>query len=177
MIMKTGAEILVARAKALAVARGDAGQSTESTGNRYLIAVCGADRFAIALESIAEVFRPSRVTPVPRSIPPLWGLTAWRGAILPVVVIGQSVPAAERGVIVTLAAGERIIAGLWADEVEGEMAIEGDDLHAAPVATGIREVLISGVTSDAVSVFDAGGLARMLDDRTRESDRPAVITP
>lgn len=177
MTQKSDTDILVARARALAAARLDAASSIESTGHRYLVALCGADRFAIALESVAEVFRPLRVTPVPRASPPLWGLTAWRGTILPVIVIGESLPAQDSGVIVTLASGQRVIAGLWADEVEGELAIGVDEIHTAPLETGLRELLVSGVTSDAKSVFDVESLARMLDERTKEKDRNAVITP
>ena len=171
MIQRSDAEILLERARALAADRPESGVAVSSAHDRYLVAVCGADRLAIALESVAEVFRPISVTPTPRSIAPLYGLSSWRGSILPVVVIGESVPDQGSGVIVTLAAGSRIIAGLWVNEVEGEIAIGKDEIHPTGAATGIRESLVSGVTSDAKSVFDAGGLARLLDERTTKTDR------
>jgi len=173
MMQKSDSEILVQRAKALASARTISDASIDSAADRYLVVVCGEDTFAIALESVAEVFRPSTVTPLPRSIAPLWGLTSWRGRIMSVMVMGKCLPDQGKGVIVTLASGQRVIAGLWADDVEGEIAIGKDEIHAAPVATGIRAELVSGVTSDAKSVFDAESLARLLDERTN-NDRDAA---
>ncbi len=174
MIQKSDSEILLRRAKALASARVDSTSFADATHDRYLVAVCGTDRIVVALESVIEVFRPSTVTPLPRAIAPLWGLTSWRGRILPIVAIDQSLPAQGSGVVVILASGTRVVAGLWANEVEGEIAINNDEIHAAPAATGIRELLVSGVTSDAKSVFDAESLARLLDERTKSNDRAAV---
>ncbi len=176
MIERSDADILAQRARSLASARPDWALSTDTAHDRYLVAVCGADRFAVALASVAEVFRPVSVTPTPRAIAPLWGLTSWRGSILSVIVIGECLPAQGSGVIITLASGPRVIAGLWADEVEGEIAIGNDEIHPASVTTGMRDSLVSGVTSDAKSVFDAGGLARLLDERTKERDRDAAHT-
>lgn len=174
MIQRSDEEILVSRAKALASARIGSTTLADERHDRYLVVQCGSDRFVIALESVVEVFRASAVTPLPRAIAPLWGLTSWRGSILPVITIDQSPPPQGSGVIVILATGNRVIAGLWANEVESEIAIDRETIHAAPAATGIREQLVSGVTSDAKSVFDAESLARMLDERTKANDRKAV---
>ncbi|HZK79326.1 MAG TPA: chemotaxis protein CheW [Gemmatimonadaceae bacterium] len=174
MMQKSDADILIQRAKALASARADSSSYIDAAHDRYLVAVCGTERIVVALESVVEVFRPSSITPIPRSVAPLWGLTPWRGSILPVIVIGQSLPEQGSGVIITLATGPRVIAGLWANEVEEEIAIGKDEIHAASAATGIRESLVSGVTSDAKSVFDAESLARLLDERTKEKDRTPV---
>ena len=174
MIQKSDDEILAQRARALASARPDSAFSFDTAHDHYLVVVCGADRFAVALESVAEVFRPLGVTPVPRAIPPLWGLTSWRGSILSVIVIGECLPAQGSGVIITLASGPRVIAGLWVDEVEGEIAIGKEEIHPPSVTTGMRDSLVSGVTSDAKSVFDAESLARLLDERTKQNDRDAV---
>lgn len=174
MIQKSDSEILLHRARALASARADSSSFSETTHDRYLVAVCGQDRIVVALESVVEVFRPAAVTPLPRAIAPLWGLTSWRGSILPIIVIDQSPPAQGSGVAVVLAQGARIIAGLWANEVEAEIAIGDAEIHAPPAATGIREILVSGVTSDAMSVFNAESLARLLDERTNATDRAAV---
>lgn len=90
------------------------------------------------------------------------------------VVIGESLPAQGSGVIITLALGQRVIAGMWVDAVEGEIVIGKDEIHPASATTGMRGSLVSGVTSDAKSVFDAVSLARMLDERTNEKGRDAV---
>jgi hypothetical protein len=64
-----------------------------------------------------------------------------------------------------------VIAGLWAHEVEAEIPIGRNAIQSAPVSTGIRERLVSGVTSDAISVLDTESLARLLDERTKANDR------
>jgi Chemotaxis signal transduction protein len=174
MIQKSDEEILLRRAKALASARIASSSLSDETHDRYLVVVCGSDRFVIALESVMEVFRASAVTPLPRAIAPLWGLTSWRGSILPVVAIDQAPPSHGTGVIVILAVGTRVIAGLWAHEVQSEIAIDRNTIHAAPTSTGIREHVVSGVTPDAMSLFDVEGLARILDERTKTNDRAAA---
>ena len=174
MTQKSDADILRDRARALASARADTTSYSDATRDRYLLVVCGPDRIVVALESVVEVFRPSSVTPLPRAAPPLWGLTPWRGSILPVIALDRSVPAQGSGVIVTMADGPRVIAGLWANEVESEIAIAADEIHPLSNATGIRASLLSGVTSDAKSVFDVASLARLLNERTTAKDRSAV---
>ncbi len=174
MIRKSDSDILEARAKALASARVASTSFIESAHDRYLIMVCGSDRFAIALESVIEVFRPAVVNPLPRAVPPLWGLTSWRGNILPIIVIDSSLPAQGSGVVVIIGSDTRVIAGLWANEVEAEAAIGIEEIHDAPPSAGIRELLVSGVTSDAKSVLSAASLVRLLDGRTRANDRIAA---
>ncbi len=174
MNQRTDVEILHHRARVLAASRVASTSVEDATHHRYMVVVCGTDRYVIALESIVEVFRPSGVTPLPRAVAPLWGLTSWRGSILPVIAIDQALPPQGTGVIVILAVGTRVVAGLWANEVEAEIAIEENEIHAAPAATGIRELLVSGVTSDAKSVLDAESLARLLDERSKARDRAAV---
>ena len=174
MIQKSDEEILLERARALASSRTGSSAIADDAHDRYLIVLCGNDRFVIALESVMEVFRASAVIPLPRAVAPLWGLTPWRGSIRPVIAIGNSLPEPGSGVIVILATGSRVIAGLWAHAVEAEIAIGKNEIHAAPAATGIRERLVSGVTSDAKSVFDTESLARLLDERTREGIRTAA---
>jgi chemotaxis signal transduction protein len=173
MIRKSDAEILIARAKALASAR-VASSSSDPGRDRYLVVLCGSDRFLVALESVVEVFRPTAVTPLPRAIAPLWGLTSWRGSILPVIAIDAALPAQGSGVIVILAIGTRVIAGLWAQEAEAEIAIEESEIHPPPTATGTREILVTGVTSDGKSVLDAESVARLLDERTKAKESTAV---
>ncbi len=171
---QSDSEILVRRARTLASARTGGSAAIDMVHGRYMVVKCGADRFAVALESVAEVFRPKNVTPLPRSVAPLWGLTSWRGGIVTVIVMGGCLPAQGTGVIITLTSEERVIAGLWADDVEGELAIGADEIHAAQVTSNFDESLVSGVTSDAKSILDVDGLARLLDKRERERGRAAT---
>ena len=175
MIKRSDEEILQSRAKALASARVDSASLAEATHDRYLVVLCGTDRFVIALESVMEVFRASGVTPLPRAAAPLWGLTSWRGSILPVITIDESLPGQGSGVIVIIAIGSRVIAGLWANQVESEIAIDRNTIQPPHALTGIRAQLVSGVTPDAKSVIDAESVARLLDERTKANDQTAAI--
>jgi purine-binding chemotaxis protein CheW len=175
---RSDADILRERAERLARSRADTSLiASDAAKDRYLIAACGRERFAIALESVAEVFRPTSVTPLPRARAPLWGVTSWRGHILPVIVFGQCVPGAERGVVITLTVGSRTIAGLWADEVEGEEAIAGEEIHPAGASAESHAGLVTGVTSDATSILDAQLLARSLDERVKAGVTGTATTP
>lgn len=171
---QSDSEILGRRAKTLASARSSGAAAIDTVHGHYMVVKCGADRFAVALESVAEVFKPRSVTPLPRSIAPLWGLTSWRGGIVTVIVMGQCLPEQGTGVIVTLTSEQRVIAGLWADDVEGELAIGEDEIHLTQAAGNFDESLVSGVTSDAKSILNVDGLARLLDKREKERGRDAT---
>jgi hypothetical protein len=71
--------------------------------------------------------------------------------------------------------GTRVIAGLWANQVEAEIAIDRNTIQPAQGVAGIRGQLVSGVTADAKSVIDAESLARLLDERTNANDQAATI--
>jgi len=174
-MVRSNEEILELRAKKLAAARPpESLVRGDKPENRFLIVVCGAERFAIALTSIAEMFRPAGVTPLPKAPLPLWGLTSWRGSILPVVVAGRCRPSQGAGVMVVMAVDHRIVAGLWADEVEGEVAIQPGEIHVTDGAHGTRDTTLVGVTTDAKTIFDVAGLTRLLDERNHGDDRRAV---
>ncbi len=172
---RSNADILEARAKKLAAARPPQSLVDENDQvNRYLIVMCGAERFAIALSSIAELFKAGGVTPLPKAGLPLWGLTSWRGGILPVVVFGKCRPAQNTGVMVVLAVGQRTVAGLWADDVEGEAAIHPDEIHALEGSQDGRGSRPAAVTTDARIIFDVVALTQSLDERGHGDDRRAV---
>lgn len=174
-MIRSDEEILELRARRLAAARPpESLVRGDKPEDRFLIVACGAERFAIALTSIAEMFRPASVTPLPKAPLPLWGLTSWRGSILPVVVAGRCRPKQGGGVMVVLAVDQRIVAGLWADDVEGEVAIQPEAIHVSEGVHGKGDTAFAGVTTDAATIFDVAGLTRMLDERHHGDDRRAV---
>lgn len=175
MTARSGAEILERRARKLAAARpSESLLQDNEQGGRYLTVACGAERFAIPLASIAEIFKAAGVTPLPKAVLPVWGLTSWRGSILPVIVFGTCRPAQNTGAMIVLAVGQRTVAGLWADDVEGEVAINPEDIHSPESAQGARDTTLIGVTSDARIILDVVALARSLDERGHGADRRAV---
>ncbi|MGK2961969.1 MAG: chemotaxis protein CheW [Gemmatimonadaceae bacterium] len=174
-MIRSNEEILELRAKKLAAARPpESLVRGDRPEDRYLIVACGAERFAVALTSIAEMFRPSSVTPLPKAPLPLWGLTSWRGSILPVVVAGRCRPSQGAGVMVVMAVDHRIVAGLWADDVEGEVAIQPEQIHVTEGVHGTGDTTFAGVTTDAATIFDVAGLTRLLDAGSHGDDRRAV---
>ncbi|MEO7367257.1 MAG: chemotaxis protein CheW [Gemmatimonadaceae bacterium] len=163
----TDNEILVRRARSLAMARAIDTSVDENAGSdRYLIARCGNERFAVLLTSVAEVFRPGSVTPLPRPTVPAWGLAAWRGRILTVVKIGECIPGSGSGMIAVLTEGSTTFAGVWIDDVEEEVLINRDDISSARGLTGGREFFLTGTTGDAVLVLDAAQLKVLLERET-----------
>jgi len=165
-------EILARRARLLAAARPvDTTIAEEANSERYLVATCGAERIAIRLTSIAEVYRASSVTPLPRPRPPIWGLSAWRGRILTIAVIGECAPDAGAGMVAVLTQGREVFAGVWVTDVEGEAAILGSEISSTRGLTAERQRFITGMTSDAVLVFDAEGLKALLEREIPASEK------
>ncbi|MEO5904485.1 MAG: chemotaxis protein CheW [Gemmatimonadaceae bacterium] len=165
-------EILVRRARSLARARAVDASVDENAGrDRYLVTRCGNERIAIRLTSLAEVYKPGSVTPLPRPTAPVWGLAAWRGRILTVVTIGDCLPGSGPGMIAVLAEGSAAFAGVWINDVEVEEYIADDDIVSARGMTGGREFFLTGTTGDAVLVLDATQLKVLLEREIPVSDK------
>ncbi len=163
----TDNEILVRRARALASARAIDITFDENAGaDRYLIARCSNERIAVLLTSVAEVFRPGSVTPLPRPKAPAWGLAAWRGRILTVANIGDCVPGSGPGMIVVMSDGSAAFAGVWINDVEEEILINRSAISSAKGLTGGREFFLTGTTGDALLVLDAAQLKVLLERET-----------
>ncbi len=173
----TDTEILEKRARALAAARSvnTVNEDTDASG-RFLMGTCGSERIAVCLTSVAEVYRPAGVTPLPGVVAPLYGLAAWRGRIISIAVIGDCIPGKGAGMVAMLAVGEAVFAGIWLSQVEGEAAIAESDIHDADQVRGGRELFLTGVTGDAVLVLDAVKLKAALERDTPVSGDNAGIT-
>lgn len=160
-------EILERRARSLATARAIDTRVDENAGaDRYVIARCGNERIALLLSSVAEVFRPTSVTPLPRPTVPVWGLAAWRGRILTIVNIGDCLPGSGSGMIAVMAEGPAAFAGVWINDVEEEVLIKSDDISSAHGLKGGREFFLTGTTGNAVLVLDAAHLKVLLERET-----------
>ena len=165
-------EILVRRAQLLAAARPiDTTIADDADSERYLVAICGAERIAIRLTSVAEVYRPTGVTPLPRPRPPIWGLAAWRGRILTIAAIGGCAPDTGAGMVAVLTQGREVFAGVWVTDVEGEAAISGTEISAASGLSGVRQEFFTGMTADAVLLLDASGLKALLEREIPASEK------
>lgn len=159
-------DILDRRARALASARPVHGLAPDSENSeRYLLATCGGDRLAILLTSIAEVYRPIGVTPLPRPMPPVWGLAAWRGRILTVAKVGECAPDTGAGLLAVLTEGREVFAGIWLNDVEGEITIDATEISEPKNISEARRDFMTGVTVQAVLILDAIRLKAILERR------------
>lgn len=149
--------ILAARARVLAQPRvqHDAAADADMLGT--LVFLVGEERLAMPLAAIVAIIRAGAVTPLPRAVAPVFGVTAWRGRPLTVLSIGTQQPsaAAHRRLIV-LGDERRAAVGLLADAVDETRIVAQSKLSAAP--KGPRSTFALGMTDDAVLVLDATAL-------------------
>ena len=149
--------LLDARAQTLAkpLARHDASAADDEMD--VLTFRVGDEPLGIPLGSIVAIGRASVVTPLPRAVAPVYGVTAWRGRPLTVLSVGGHISTkdSERRLIV-LGGGRRAVVGLLADAVDDTRVVRRSMLSAA--RGGARGLLAMGVTEDAVLVLDADAL-------------------
>jgi chemotaxis signal transduction protein len=124
----------------------------------------GTSRFAVGMDSVAEVVGVPRLTRMPSS--PVWlaGVANWRGRVLPILdlrpIVGvERTPLASTARLVVLAQGP-LEAGIIADAVPGlvtrEEALEPTPATVPPVAGAIIEGILD--ENGPVAVLDAAAV-------------------
>jgi chemotaxis signal transduction protein len=147
--------ILAERARILALPRDRSASATDADLEGVLVFFVGEEKLAISLSSIVAIIRAGEVTPLPRAVAPVFGVTAWRGRPLTVLALDASRAEGPRQLIV-LGDERRAALGLLADEVEETRLIARSTLSPAPA--GRRAALAVGMTDDALLVLDATAL-------------------
>lgn len=149
--------ILLERARALAMPRAEPDDAAAADRLPVIVFVIGGERLAIPLESVVAIIPAPIVTPLPRAVAPVYGVTAWRGRPLTVLSIGAAAPEGDtpRRILV-LGDGRRAVAGLLADSVDETRVVARATL--SPVPPGVRSAMAIGMTEDAVLVLDANAL-------------------
>ena len=149
--------ILDARARVLARPRESFDDDAAADQFDVLVFAIGDERLAMPLASIVAIIRAGVVTPLPRAVAPVYGVTAWRGRPLTVLSVGANASAdnPERRLIV-LGDERRAAVGLLADAVDETRVVAHSALSPAP--SGGRRAMVMGMTDDAVLVLDAGAL-------------------
>ena len=110
--------ILEARARILAkplVAHDATAAEDELDVLTFLVA---DERLGIPLSSIVAIVRSSVVTPLPRAVAPVYGVTAWRGRPLTVLSVGVRAATNSDSRLIVLGDGRRAVVGLLADAVD-----------------------------------------------------------
>jgi chemotaxis signal transduction protein len=149
--------LLAQRARALAKPRIEHDAVAEADMMEVLVFRIGDERLAMPLASIVAIIRAAVVTPLPRAVAPVYGVTAWRGRALTVLSVGgiASSHDAESRLIV-LGDGRRAVVGLLADAVDETRVVARSVL--SPAHAGARREMAMGVTDDAVLVLDADAM-------------------
>ena len=124
----------------------------------------GTSRFAVGMDSVAEVVGVPRLTRMPSS--PVWlaGVANWRGRVLPILdlrpIVGvERTPLASTARLVVLAQGP-LEAGILADAVPG-LVTRDDALEATPATVPpAAGAIIEGILDEdgPVAVLDAAAV-------------------
>lgn len=146
-------DLLAARAVVLArpLAEHDAAALADQL--EVLVLRVGDERLAMALGSIVAIVRASVVTPLPRAVSPVYGVTAWRGRPLTVLWLGGGRAIVEPGSrMIVLGDGRRAVLGLLVDGIDETVVVKRSTL--APAAGGAHGAFALGITDDALLVLD-----------------------
>jgi purine-binding chemotaxis protein CheW len=144
--------------RAARLAKAHASATDASPAGRIFIFRLGLERYALALEDLAEVISNPRCTPVPGSSPRLAGVINRNGEIRPVWDLARFLQLAEkergpRGCVL-LARKRGGEVGLWVDAAEAVRPVRPGEWQ--PPGEGSR--YLQGVTSDAVMILDLEAL-------------------
>jgi purine-binding chemotaxis protein CheW len=155
----TAARVLHARARALARPQRD-----EAAGARIELITFGlaGETAALPIESVREVFRPRDLALLPGAQPPTYAVTPWRGLLLTVLDIRDTLGTAGTGISdlshVIVVGHERSSVGVLIDRVRAIESVPVEDLLAPARDGSGRGRLLKALTRDAVLVIDAAAL-------------------
>jgi chemotaxis signal transduction protein len=146
--------VLARRARELAKPRQVADAAAAADQMDVLVFLIGDERLAMPLGSIVAIIRAAVVTPLPRAVAPVYGVTAWRGRPLTVLSVGAKAASHDADTrLIVLGDGRRAVVGLLADSVDETRVVARSTL--TPTLSGARRSMAMGMTDDAVLVLDA----------------------
>ena len=146
-------DLLAARATALSKPLEEHDEAALADQMEVLVFRVGDERLGMALGAIVAIVRVSVVSPLPRAVAPVYGVTAWRGRPLTVLWLGVGRTIAEQGSrLIVLGDGRRAVLGLLVDGIDDTVVVKRSTL--APATGGARGSLALGITDDALLVLD-----------------------
>lgn len=111
------------------------------------------EQLAIPMPSIVALARPSVITPLPRAVAPVYGVTAWRGRPLTVLWLGAGRPTVTNATrLLVLGSGARAALAVVVDAVHDASRTTRAALSPAPA--GPRRAYALGITTDGLLVVD-----------------------
>jgi len=133
---------------------------TDEKGDTYQVITfrLGSETCAIDARFVLNVFRLRGLALLPGAPTAVHGLTMWKGEVLTLIdlrpLLGLPTAAlTDLGRVVVLGRG-RAAFGFLADSVSGIRGIRRDEVHESHGESGGRNVLVTGITSDALLVLD-----------------------
>jgi purine-binding chemotaxis protein CheW len=125
------------------------------------------ERYAIESRYVIEVFRLRELAPLPGAKPPIFGLTAWRGALLTILdlraALGLPVAALnDLGRVVVLGT-DRPAFGVLADAVHEVVSLDASEVREPRGGASAARDYVRGITPDAVQVLEGERLLRLLE--------------
>ena len=149
--------LLEKRARTLAAPRAVHDDAAAADMMDVLVFLIGDERLAMPLASIVAIIRAAVVTPLPRAVAPVYGVTAWRGRPLTVLSVGANAKLHDAlSRLIVLGDGRRAVVGLLADSVDETRVVARSAL--SPSQAGARRAMTMGMTDDAVLVLDADAM-------------------
>ena len=147
--------VLVARARALARRSND---DVETAAMLALLVVrVAGEQLALPIAAIVAVARPSSIARLPRAVPPVYGVTAWRGRTLTVLTLSTAPLALTADTrLVVLGTGARAALAIAVDAAEDIIMVAPSDITAAPA--GPRAAYALGMTPDGLLAVDGDAL-------------------
>lgn len=122
------------------------------------------DVYAIESRYVMAVFPLRDFSRLPGAEPPVFGVTAWRGALLTLLdlrqVLGLSVAALDDLSRVIVVGEDRPSFGILADTARDLLRLPASELRSLPDGLGRRREYLRGISSEAVLVLEAKQLLR-----------------
>lgn len=145
--------VLEARARRLAKPLASIDATAAEDELDILIFLVGDEQLAIPVSAIVAIVRSNVITPLPRAVPPVFGVTAWRGRPLTVLTLNGDRGANDAdGRLLVLGDGRRALVALRSDTAEDTRVVRKSSL--SPSSGGPRSAYAMGATSDGVLVLD-----------------------
>jgi chemotaxis signal transduction protein len=148
--------LLESRARQLARPAAHDDVASDDTLDILLFQV-GDEQLAMPMAGIVALARPSVITPLPRAVAPVYGVTAWRGRPLTVLWLGADRPAITDGTrLLVLGSGARAALAVVVDAVHD--ASRTSRAALSPGLAGPRRAYALGITTDGLLVVDGNAL-------------------
>jgi purine-binding chemotaxis protein CheW len=123
------------------------------------------ETYALESRYVLAVFRLADVSRLPGAVPPVFGVTAWRGDLLTVLdlrpILGLSEAALNDLATVIVLSAERVTLGILADAVRDVITLPAAAIREPAEGVAAQRTYLRGMTGEAVLILDAQALLQL----------------